>query len=229
MKLLKQVAPAVLGLVMATSAQAALMVDSIDFIMVETDYNSRTIDAGADPMDAYMEAFNDGFLPASSDAGSMICEQQLEAFDGQTSRACGGGKRDIGTLFGIHGSATGPVEVQLGLDWGRGGFTSLLTAGSSPDVVRYNTDIWWGGNWSNGDVINLMIPTTTDFMLIGLGFEGCCDGNNTARWRSAAVDGRAAGEWQTMAVNTAVPAPPVVALFGLGLLGMLGARRRNNA
>jgi hypothetical protein len=66
-------------------------------------------------------------------------------------------------------------------------------------------------------------------MLIGLGFEGCCDGNNTARWRSAAVDGRAAGEWQTMAVNTAVPAPPVVALFGLGLLGMLGARRRNNA
>jgi len=212
-----------LGTLMASaSAQASLMVSSIDLAIVSTTYDSRDIpDIVPDELAAFM-AMNDGFIPAFDNPSTLLCEQSLSSFDGISTRAtCGGSNRDNGTLFAITGSVTGPTQIQFGLDWGRGGFSWLTLGDNTQQVERYDDDIWWSNNWNNSDVINFVLPEPGDFLLIGLGFEGCCDGNNSARWRS--LDARG-DNWQTLAVN--VPNPGVAPLMGLGLAGLMLARRR---
>jgi hypothetical protein len=231
MKLKAKLLAGVGALVLAANTQASLIVDSIDLAMVKTDYNSRTDIPGWmwDEL-AFVTAGLQGFAAPWANPENRLCQQSLDAFDNiSASETCGGPNRNVGSLFAITGSATSSVEVQLGLDWGRGGFTMLALPGSDPAIARYNSDIWWKRNWNNGDVIDLIIPETPEFLLVGLGFEGCCDGDMSGRWRSLGGPSTFAdngpGQWQTLAVNAAVPEPGVAYLLGLGLLGLVVSRR----
>jgi hypothetical protein len=217
----------ILGTLMASaSAQASLMINSIDVAIVSTTYNATGISNDYSAAEAASIAMFEGFMPAYFNTDTLICEESLDSFDGLTTHGtCGGTHRDNGTLFAITGTVTGPTEMQFGLDWGRGGFSWLTLGDNAPQIERYNEDIWWGTSWNNSDVLNFALPEPGDFLLIGLGFEGCCDGSNSARWRSlGSGPGDSAGEWQTLAVT--VPSPGAAPLMGLGLAGLVIARRR---
>ena len=238
MKFTSKLATGVAALLLAATAQANLIVQSIDLTIVKTHYNSRSLSRAMSAEDAYMKSLADGFKSAESVSNNVICDLSLDVFDKLTSHdSCDGSKRNIGTMFEISGSADAAIHLQLGLDWGRGGFISLSTGGLAPEITRYNSDIWWKKNWNHRDVLDLIIPETPEFLLIGLGFEGCCDGYNSARWRSLAapaaastfaVGRQAPEEWNLLQVNApaAVPVPGGAYLVGLGLLGLAASRRQ---
>ncbi|MCB1702359.1 MAG: PEP-CTERM sorting domain-containing protein [Halioglobus sp.] len=216
------------ALLLAGTAQAGLIVKSIDIAMVNTDFDSRAI-PGLVPDELAFAFSLSNFMSAWNDSDKRVCAKELQDFDAVNSRlACGGSGRDLGTLFVISGSSSsGPTELELGVDWGRGGFTMLATAGGAPLVERYDSDLWWGGNWSHGDVLDIIIPKTAHFLLVGLGFEGCCDGLAAARWRSVGGDLQSVGgpgQWQSLAVAS-VPEPGVPGLLVLGLVAAAVARR----
>lgn len=214
---------------LAGGTQAGLLIRSIDVSMVETKFDStRTRKSDESAFDRAIGKFDSAW----ANPNKRICDMALQVFEGISSHdSCDGPKNNIGTLFTIAGSVTAPTQLQLGLDWGRGGFTMLTGAGLTATLQRYKSDIWWHKSWDNVDVLNLFLPITTDFLLVGLGFEGCCDGFNSARWRSGgdagpsgfAVGAEAPGDWQTLAVN--VPEPGVAYLLGLGLAGFAYSRR----
>jgi hypothetical protein len=109
----------------------------------------------------------DGFLFAKADPDNVICDLSIGAFDKLTSHeSSDGSKRNIGTLFAISGSVESTIELQLGLDWGRGGYIALSTGGLDPEIARYNSDIWWQKNWNHGDVLDFIIPKPPEFLLI---------------------------------------------------------------
>lgn len=216
MLLRKSLVAAAAVLVLSASAQASLVVDSIHMVMVETPFNSlNLIPASAeDAAEQAMLAFD----AAAAVPDSVICSESLGALDDISAEfTCGTAARDFGTLFTVAGSSTGAVELEFGMDWGLGGFVIASSAGDTT-VDWLAEDIWWERSWNNGDVFGISFTSPGDFSLQLLGFEGCCDGINSARWRAEG------GQWQTLAVN-AVSLPASLSLFGLGLLG-LGASRR---
>ena len=132
---------------------------------------------------------------------------------------CGGPRRDTGTAFVISGKNTGNTELQLGLDWGRGGFSVLQLGDTLPVIEKYNSDIWWARTWNHGDVLTFNFNIDGAFNLLLIGFEGCCNGENSARWRSLN------GQWQTL---QAVPSPSAFSLLSLGIV-LLGFGRHSKA
>ncbi len=220
MSLFKQLATGVATMVLAASAQAGLIINSIDLIMVDSTYNSLPL-VGTDE-DTALEALIDGIVTPAENPDNIICDISLDALEGITARGtCGADDRnDIGSLYFITGTATGAAELEFGMDWGRGGFAAVSREGLGLEsLIRLDEDIWWRNNWSNSDVFGLSITGPGDFQISLMGFEGCCDGNNSARWR--ATD----GEWQVLAVN-AVPVPGALSLLALGLCGLSLFRRR---
>ncbi len=242
---------AVLGsLVLATGAQAGLIVWSIDLEMVESDYDPGLIPgwgssapAGEDVDAAMARAMAEGFQTPWGDPANRICELSLDVFDGISSRGtCGGPGGDIATAFSFSGSSNGSTLIQFGLDWGLGGYIALTLPGGSSNVSWHSGDIWWQNDWNHEDVFELVIPATPQFEVTGLGFEKCCDGNNSIRWRPqgdepdsgtppaggsvpqdsgqpgqgdpfAAEPGGPPGSWQPLAVNGQPPQPPLVGLL----------------
>lgn len=228
----------------ACTAQAGLIVDSINVKMANSTYNAR-----GDNDSDYAGA-SSAFL---SGAGGG-CDLSVEAFTGLSYRGtCGGTRNNYGAQYTISGYNTGVTAFQFGLDWGRGGFFSLEADGSTETTAFTDQDIWWGNNWMNSDVINFNLSTQGAFTLTLLGFEGCCDGANSARYANMATESaslltgiydepfgtpKAKGtyrenvllalddpNWQALEVN-AVPTPASLPLIGLGALLMYGARRR---
>lgn len=233
---------------LSSPASASLIVSSIDVKMAGTDFStiSRS-QRGLDDDTAYnnaRSAFDDSY------STNGFCNQSLDALVDITAKTtCGGSGRDYGSLYTITGRNEGVTEFEFGMDWGRGGFLSLDIGGES-ELFRLDEDIWWGRNWGNSDVFGLTLGEMGDFSLTLLGFEGCCDGINSVRYRSMATEGSLfetsftapgsrsrgrelqslagdPGQWRALEVN-AVPLPaslPLVALGGLLLL----KRRRNPA
>lgn len=170
------------GLTIATCssfANAGLVIDSINVQMVNTDYSARNktgnnADRFADALDAF------------SSAKGSVCSQDLQALEGVSYRGtCGGTRRNYGALYTISGSLSGSAEFEFGLDWGRGGFILADFDGASIDYI--NDDIWWSKSWNNRDVLSYGFAGVGDFTLTLLGFEGCCDGINSARFRTLAT------------------------------------------
>ena len=128
-------------------------------------------------------------------------------------------------------AVAGTYTFQVGTDWGRGGAAALIdaTTGSVLSERVINGDLWWSNSWSDPDVF-----TTTSTFTVGdavslswVGFEGCCGGSSTIRF---SVDG---GAYQNFNASnfqgyTVVPEPSTALLFGLGLLGLSWAGRRES-
>ena len=207
------------GMMLASSAQAGLIINSIDMFVADINY---TVNRSSTFQDALVN------FDAAYDA-NPICDVSLETLEGVGSKYnCGGKARaNTGTLFLISGYNSGASQLQFGTDWGRGGYSALNTPGSS-DIQKYADDIWWGRNWNNRDVLSFNFSGDGAFSLILLGFEACCNGVTSARARDLGVDGIVQeAAWQSLAVNAAaVPTPPVAWLFGAGLAGLLMTRIR---
>lgn len=205
------------GVFLAGAAQAGLLVSSIDMYVAKTKYQVTESSDFTEALAVFDFAFEN----------KPVCTVSVESFDSVGSvSSCGGPRKNTGTLFQISGRNTGSNELEFGLDWGRGGFSSVSLAGGS-GVEKYTQDIWWRHNWNNKNVLNIELNETGEFTMLLLGFEACCNGTNSARWRSTDVtQGDVQGNsWETLA---AVPAPPVMWLFGLGLVGLAASRRRWN-
>jgi len=157
-------------------ANAGLIIDSINVQMVSTNYSARNQTGRS--ADLFANA-----LGAFSSAPGAVCSQDLQALEGVSYRdTCGGSRNNYGALYTITGSLSASAEFEFGLDWGRGGFILADFDGASVDYI--NDDIWWGKNWSNPDVLSYSFADVGDFSLTLLGFEGCCDGINSARYRT---------------------------------------------
>lgn len=227
----------------SSMASAGLMIDSITVKMTNTSFSARSTNQlseenNAVAFDNARSAFDNSFGQQS------FCDRSLDALVDVTARqTCGGSKRDYGAQYTITGTNTGITDFQFGLDWGRGGFISFESDGAEGDLLRQTNDVWWSRNWGNGDVINYRFDQLGDFTLTLLGFEGCCDGVNSVRYRSAAFDDIASlspgsnavspvrqntpVEWTILSVNASeVPVPGSLALIALGA-GLLLRRRRS--
>lgn len=226
----------------STLANAGLLIDSINVQMTNTTFSARSAaerqeNDNARAFDNARSAFNRSF----SEQG--FCDQALDALIDVTARqTCGGSKRNYGALFTITGTNTGVTNFEFGLDWGRGGFISFDGANGS-DLIRRTDDVWWSRNWGNRDVIDYRLDQQGEFTLTMLGFEGCCDGINSVRYRNTPIGNGLPGEsntnnivfpqpqdtsleWQTLAINSSseIPVPGSMALLALGS-GLLFRRR----
>ncbi|WP_439106553.1 PEP-CTERM sorting domain-containing protein [Congregibacter sp.] len=223
----------VAGITLATFsglASAGLVIDSINVEMVSTSFSARNMAESNE--ENYAAALN-----AFQSSEGAVCSEDLQALEDVSYRGtCGGGKRNYGALYTITGSLTGGAEFQFGLDWGRGGFTSADSTDAAVDY--FNEDIWWSKNWNNSDVKSYVLADTGDFSLTLLGFEGCCDGINSAQyrtWKTPQISLFSQGgpqvpvgntsEWATLEVN-AVPVPGSLPLMAVGAL-ILWRRRQS--
>jgi hypothetical protein len=224
------------GLTLAAStsfANAGLVIDSINVKMVNTQFSARNL-AGNDDADRFATALAD-----FNSIKGPICDQNLDALEGVSYRGtCGGTRNDYGALYTIKGSLTGTAEFEFGLDWGLGGFIGADFDGAPVDYI--NDDIWWSNSWSNGDVLSYSFADVGNFTLTLLGFEGCCDGTNSARYRTSVSSPMVRiaanrdqttqaedsfGNWQTLEVN-AVPVPGSLPLMAVGALLLLRRRQQ---
>ena len=205
------------ALLFASTSQASLIVNSVDMTVAESTFGVTDDNTELDAKLNFQSAIED----------DLVCELSLDILDNVGGRQlCGGPRRDTVTQFTISGVNTGTTELEFGLDWGRGGYSTLYppAGGAIPVMEKYTDDIWWAFNWNHEDVLKFTFDFEGEFNLALLGFEGCCNGTNSARWRSAN------GEWQSLAVNAAaaVPVPSVLWLTVLGL-AMLGRRKASGA
>lgn len=229
----------------AGSANAGVIINSIELTMADSEFSAR---AGSSDLTGNLQNDFDSATEAVT-GGGRLCSQSLEAFDGVTASGnCGLGTRNNGAMYEISGSTSGSTLFQFGLDWGRGGFLSVASSASQgSDIVGIGDDIWWARSWVHGDVINYVIAEQSSFTLTLIGFEGCCDGINSARYtvlneddtlmsltgaaQSRAIRQMMGGveqgtQWTTLAVNSvnAVPVPGSLPLLALGA-GLLALRR----
>ena len=210
----------------STMASAGLVIDSINVQMVSTPFSARNLKENE---------VDDNFaiaLSAFESSEGNVCSKDLAAFEGVSYRGtCGGDKENYGALYTITGSLSGGAEFQFGLDWGRGGF--ILADFEDAPINYIDDDIWWGKNWNNSkEILTYSAADVGKFSLTLLGFEGCCDGINSARYQtwdtSLLNEGEPVrnnlSEWNTLEVN-AVPVPGSLPLMAIGALLILRRRQ----
>ncbi|WOJ97355.1 CCXG family PEP-CTERM protein [Congregibacter brevis] len=198
-------------------ASAGLVIESINVKMATTPYS-------VDDESTFSEA------KSAFDTGTQYCDKDLEAFTGINSQTtCGGSNGGYGALYTITGSLSGSAEFQFGMDWGRGGF--IRADFDDAPVSLINDDIWWAKNWNkSNEILTYSFSDVGSFSLTLLGFEGCCDGINSAQYRTfetgqIAAFNDAPAEWQALEVN-AVPVPGSLPLMAIGALLVLRRRQQ---
>lgn len=227
-------------------ASAGIIIDSINVKMANTNYTVSG--EGADG--AYASAKK--AFDAAYSGGNRYCNIDLDSLtDIASNTTCGGSKRDFGALYTITGNNQGITEFRFGMDWGRGGFV-VAQAGDESAIDMHASDIWWSRSWTHSDVLPFTLEEQGRFTLTLLGFEGCCDGPNSAQYlnrdlesdqpftsgypivnllEDTPLDGEFVQraipvdqEWQALEVN-AVPLPGSLPLLAVG--GLILWRRRS--
>ena len=149
----KKILTLITALMMASTVQAGLIVNSIDMLVAKTDYR---VTSSSTILDAVLN------LGSALDT-NPICSLSLLSMDKVGGKQlCGGPRRDTGTAFVISGKNTGNTELQLGLDWGRGGFSVLQLGDTLPVIEKYNSDIWWARTLNHGDVLRVRMVSSAN-------------------------------------------------------------------
>jgi hypothetical protein len=157
-------------------ASAGIIIDSINVKMAKTPFRVGSTQS----YDSARADFDTAF---SGSAG--YCDLALEAFTGIESRkTCGGSDGGFGALYTITGTNNGTTSFEFGLDWGRGGFLVTETQ-SGTSIEKVTQDIWWAKNWDNS--LEYTLSEQGRFTLTLLGFENCCDGINSARYKNSYI------------------------------------------
>ena len=215
-----QVTLSLAGLLFSASTMASIL--SFDFSIS----NSRFDVSGNETAHSLIGAHN---------SGNLVCADSVSGFVRMGPRqSCGQFTRN----YSMRLTATFSIDrneqfiFQTGADWGRGGgivFENRQDSALSLLTLR-SDDVWWRRNWNNKDVFTTQLDLTPgDYALSWIGFEDCCAGETTLRFRTAA------GEYQELtkenfgASLTAVTEPGTFALLGLGLAGFIMLRSRRSA
>ena len=152
----KLLAP-IVSLMIGSSAQAGLIIDSIDMFVASSNYKVNNQSNFQQALGAFGAAYD----------RNPICEVSLAELEGVGAKynCDGAARKNTGTMFLISGYNTGASELQFGLDWGRGGYSAINTATSS-DIQKYTDDIWWGRNWNHRDVLSFNFSAQGAFSMI---------------------------------------------------------------
>lgn len=199
--------PAILGLAMATAAagvQASLLTYEVRGISNATFGDYR---AGWSAQNSAISSSNPANFSGLFGANNSYDHLRVNF--------------SVGSVF-----AGGSLAFQLAPDAGYGGalyFDGVLLGTNA-------TDLWWNGNWnalSELLVGNLSNVSSGNHTLDAYWAEGCCNGGQAGRF---SVNG---GAWQSLSVanldRLAVPEPGSLALFGLGIAGLVAGRRNSRA
>jgi hypothetical protein len=147
----------------------------------------------------------------------LICAKNIRTFESVGSRqSCDGPTTNVTTLIAMTVAAKDlTASFEFGPDWGRGGVVFIENLSSAGPVVD---DLWWKRDWANPDVLRFDVAFAgmQEYTLNFLGFESCCGGGMSLRYTTEPNE---EDSWQDAGVST-VSAPSMLALMGIGLLGL---------
>lgn len=121
------------------------------------------------------------------------------------------------------------VTAQFGLDSGLG--VAVYLDGNF--LQKDTSDNWWASNFNNAETVDVDGLGGNSHKLEVYWAEQCCNGSQSGRM---SLDG--GSSWQDLSVAnldaayvkpSAIPEPSIIALFGLGLVGLGFARRRRQS
>jgi hypothetical protein len=193
-----------LGIFLSSTVSAAVMT-----------YENRLTDAGVNKND-YLSSWN-----AQS---SAINTQNLSSFS--NLRAAGNNRHShLSVSFDVSAEKAGQDWLfQVAPDAGLGGAMYMDNALIDQDA----SNLWWGYSWNRTSEI---LGATVDQLMEGsykldvYWAENCCNGAQAARF---SVD--QGSTWMALSTDNlnavGVPEPGSVALLGLGVVGLMAARRK---
>jgi hypothetical protein len=118
------------------------------------------------------------------------------------------------------------ILFQIAPDAGYGG--ALYLDGLKLTDKQYN--LWWGNNWNNSNhLLSAFVSNlgTGHHVLEAFWAEDCCNGSGSGRF---SLNG--GSTWQNLSTQNLeqlapVPVPAAVWLFGSGIIGLIGMRRKS--
>lgn len=166
-------------------------------------------------------------ITAFNNSTPVYCsEQAISNYTNIGSNAlCGSGNSNLAYLteFSFSLAGTTDIDFRAGMDWGRGG--AVLVDGNIENMRT--DDIWWAYNWGSSDVIETNLTLSGgSHTLQWIGFENCCNGLSSIQFRAEGSSWQALSDThfgQYEGTPSAVPVPPALALFPLGL-ALMGRR-----
>lgn len=150
----------------------------------------------------------------------------LATFSGVNNAALFGANSNVATEYKLDFSvaSASAYSFRFGVDFGNGGAVFL----DGVQVAYSTTDMWWNNNYNTPSQFLAFTSTLSAgaHTIEVFGLDSCCDGGAQGQFKAAS-----AAAFTTFSnvdgMNPAVPEPGSVALLGLGMLGMLTARKKS--
>lgn len=205
-------------LAVIAAAIAALGSANASTIELQTGFSSAGAQATANDYRSVVDA-----AVAASSAG--YGHTTIANYDNISNQSLFGSATNIAfkstILFGVTAGQTGNWSFRAGVDFGGGG--AVFLDGQAVDFR--NNDMWWAGSYADSTQsfqFSANIGAGNHTLAI-YGLEGCCDGGQQVQFNSGS--GFQSFNNQTL---PPVPEPETYAMLlaGLGLVGMIGRRKK---